>query len=74
MRGRHAGAGSGGGDILVAGGVESVDAQLSGHSYVFDEPMAMRDFKQIVNGERTAPQRGLPEREKPAGPYWIIEP
>ncbi len=67
-------AGSGGGDILVAGGVESVDAQLSGHSYVFDEPRAMRDFKQIVNRERTAPERGLPEREKPAGPYWIILP
>ncbi|MGO8739650.1 alpha/beta fold hydrolase [Rhodoblastus sp.] len=67
-------AGSGGGAILVAGGIESVDARLSGHSYVFDEPKAMRDFKEIVNREETAPQRGLPEREKAGVAYWLIEP
>ncbi|MCI4677651.1 alpha/beta hydrolase [Rhodoblastus acidophilus] len=67
-------AGSGGADILVAGGIESVDAQLSGHSYVFAEPKAMNDFKKIVNREMTAPQRGLPEREKSGEAYWLIEP
>ncbi|WP_298355012.1 alpha/beta hydrolase [Rhodoblastus sp.] len=67
-------AGSGGGAILVAQGIESVDAKLSGHSYVFDEPKAMRDFKQIVNQELKAPQRGLPEREKAGAAYWLIEP
>lgn len=67
-------AGSGGGAILVAQGIESVDAELSGHSYVFDEPKAMRDFKEIVNQELKAPQRGLPEREKAGAAYWLIEP
>ena len=67
-------AGSGGGAILVAHGIESVDAELSGHSYVFDEPKAMRDFKQIVNQELKAPQRGLPQREKAGAAYWLIEP
>ncbi len=67
-------AGSGGDSILVAGGIESVDARLSGHSYVFDEPKAMRDFKEIVNQEIKAPQRGLPEREKAGAAYWLIEP
>ena len=67
-------AGSGGDAILVAHGIESVDARLSGHSYVFDEPRAMRDFKEIVNQELKAPQRGLPEREKAGAAYWLIEP
>jgi esterase/lipase superfamily enzyme len=67
-------AGSGGDAILVAHGIESVDARLSGHSYVFDEPKAMRDFKEIVNREIKAPQRGLPEREKAGAAYWLIEP
>ncbi len=67
-------AGSGGAAILVAGGIKSVDARLSGHSYVFDEPKAMRDFKEIVNREIKAPQRGLPEREKAGAAYWLIEP
>ena len=67
-------AGSGGDNILVAGGVESVDTRLSGHSYVFDEPKAIQDFSKIVNRETAAPERGLPEREKAGAPYWVIEP
>jgi esterase/lipase superfamily enzyme len=67
-------AGSGGANILVTGGVESVDTRLSGHSYVFDEPKAIEDFRKIVNREMAAPGRGLPAREKAGAAYWVIEP
>jgi TRAP-type C4-dicarboxylate transport system substrate-binding protein/pimeloyl-ACP methyl ester carboxylesterase len=67
-------AGSGGADTLVMQGVESVDARLSGHSYLFDEAKAMKDFKQIVNKASAAAARGLEARAKGAQTYWIIEP
>jgi esterase/lipase superfamily enzyme len=67
-------AGSGGANILVTGGVESVDTRLSGHSYVFDEPKAIEDFRKIVNRETAATGRGLPAREKAGAAYWVIEP
>jgi TRAP-type C4-dicarboxylate transport system substrate-binding protein/pimeloyl-ACP methyl ester carboxylesterase len=67
-------AGSGGADILVTGAVESVDAELSGHSYVFDEPKAIHDFKEIVNREIGASSRGLEARAKNGTTYWVIEP
>ncbi len=67
-------AGSGGADILVAKGVESVDTRLSGHSYVFDEPKAIRDFSEIVNREIAAAARGLEEQQKAGAPYWVIGP
>jgi esterase/lipase superfamily enzyme len=67
-------AGSGGANILVTGGVESIDAQLGGHSYVFDEPKAMRDFKQILNKATLAASRGLEARKKAGAAYWVIEP
>ena len=67
-------AGSGGDNILVTGGVESVDARLSGHSYVFDEPRAMQDFKQILNQATMAAARGLETKEKSGSTYWVIEP
>src|SRR5208282_5829210 len=52
-------AGSGGDNILVTGGIESVDTRLGGHSYVFDEPKAISDFKKILNKATLAPLRGL---------------
>ena len=67
-------AGSGGANILITGNVESVDAKLSGHSYVFDEPKAMQDFKQIVNQETIAASRGLEARAKDGATYWVIQP
>ncbi|MGO9390876.1 TRAP transporter substrate-binding protein DctP [Rhodoblastus sp.] len=67
-------AGSGGDNILVTGGIESVDTRLGGHSYVFDEPKAISDFKQILNKATLAPLRGLEEKEKAGAPYWVIEP
>jgi TRAP-type C4-dicarboxylate transport system substrate-binding protein/pimeloyl-ACP methyl ester carboxylesterase len=67
-------AGSGGADILVTGAVESIDAELSGHSYVFDEPKAIHDFKEIVNQEVGASSRGLEARAKNGTTYWVIEP
>jgi esterase/lipase superfamily enzyme/TRAP-type C4-dicarboxylate transport system substrate-binding protein len=67
-------AGSGGANILVTGGVESVDTRLGGHSYVFDEPKAIQDFSEIVNRETAAAARGLAEREKAGAPYWVILP
>ncbi len=67
-------AGSGGADILVTPSLESVDARLSGHSYVFDEPKAMQDFKKVVNRDTVAARRGLEEQKKSGEPYWVIEP
>ncbi len=67
-------AGSGGPAILVVNGLESVDARLGGHSYVFEEPKAMMDFKKLVNHETPAPKRGLQPEEKTGKPYWVIEP
>jgi esterase/lipase superfamily enzyme len=67
-------AGSGGGAILVARDMESIDAQLGGHSYVFDEPKALWDFRQVVNGAVAAPKRGLAAREKAGAAYWVIAP
>lgn len=67
-------AGSGGSHILVTPSLESVDARLSGHSYVFDEPKAMQDFKKVVNRDTVAARRGLEEQRKSGEPYWVIEP
>jgi esterase/lipase superfamily enzyme/TRAP-type C4-dicarboxylate transport system substrate-binding protein len=67
-------AGSGGADILVTGGVESVDTRLGGHSYVFDEAKAIRDFSEIVNRATVAASRGLEAHEKAGVPYWVILP
>ncbi|WP_294541162.1 alpha/beta hydrolase [uncultured Rhodoblastus sp.] len=67
-------AGSGGDNILVTGGVESVDARLGGHSYVFDEPKAIQDFKQILNQATMAGARGLEAKEKAGAAYWVIQP
>jgi esterase/lipase superfamily enzyme/TRAP-type C4-dicarboxylate transport system substrate-binding protein len=67
-------AGSGGANILVTGGVESVDTRLGGHSYVFDEPKAIQDFSEIVNRETVAAARGLQAHEKAGVPYWVILP
>ena len=67
-------AGSGGANILVIKGIESIDAKLGGHSYVFDEPKAIQDFRAIVNRETKAAARGLEAREKAGSPYWVIEP
>ncbi|MGD0721326.1 MAG: alpha/beta hydrolase, partial [Roseiarcus sp.] len=67
-------AGSGGVDILVVKGIESVDTKLGGHSYVFDEPKAIADFRTIVNRETKAASRGLESREKAGSPYWVIQP
>ncbi len=58
----------------MVNGVELIDARLSGHSYVFDEPKAILDLRKIVNRESAAAARGLKEREKAGLPYWVIEP
>ena len=51
-----------------------MDAKLGGHSYVFDEPKAIQDFRTIVNRETAAAARGLELREKAGSPYWVIQP
>ncbi len=67
-------AGSGGAGILVVNGVESVDARLSGHSYLFDEGKAMMDFRKVVNEATAAAARGLEQKDKAGAAYWVIEP
>jgi esterase/lipase superfamily enzyme/TRAP-type C4-dicarboxylate transport system substrate-binding protein len=67
-------AGSGGDGILVVNGVDSIDARLSGHSYLFDEGKAIMDFRQVVNQATVAAERGLEKREKSGADYWVIEP
>jgi len=67
-------AGSGGDAILVVKGVDSIDARLSGHSYVFDESKALIDVRKVVNQDTAAAARGLEAKEKAGAPYWVIEP
>jgi hypothetical protein len=58
----------------VTKGVESVDTRLTGHSYVFDEPKAIRDFTLVLTEATAAAARGLETREKAGERYWVIGP
>ena len=71
-------AGSGGDNVLVLPGVETIDAtRLSsglGHSYVFQNYRATHDIDQIVNLDRKAEERGLEKREKNGAIFWTFGP
>jgi esterase/lipase superfamily enzyme len=71
-------AGSGGSNILVMSGIESVDAStLSSifsfnHSYIFEDTRAIRDFGAALVDQRTASERRLEERVKRSIKYWLL--
>src|SRR6202044_347791 len=54
---RAGGAGDSG--ILIVAGVESIDAILRGHSYVYEDPRALRDLGRLLNTQEPASIRGL---------------
>jgi TRAP-type C4-dicarboxylate transport system substrate-binding protein len=71
-------AGSGGQNILLLDGVESVDASdiSSGiaHSYVFQEERALEDIEKILIDLKGAKDRGLEQHQRNGRVYWSIEP
>jgi esterase/lipase superfamily enzyme len=62
------------GRILLVPGVESIDAILNGHSYVFEDPRALRDLDKLINHQEKASDRGLTERQQGPNKYWVINP
>ena len=60
--------------ILIMNGVESIDAILRGHSYVYEDPRALRDLARLVNAHDRASLRGLTERFRGGDRYWVINP
>jgi hypothetical protein len=60
--------------VLIVPGVESIDAILKGHSYVFEDPRALRDIDRLINYQEAASTRGLTERHRGAYSYWVINP
>jgi esterase/lipase superfamily enzyme len=60
--------------VLIVPGVESIDAILRGHSYVFEDPRALRDLDRLINHQEKASDRGLTERKRGTSRYWVINP
>lgn len=72
--GRRAG-GADDADILIVTGVESIEAILRGHSYVYEDPRALRDVGRLLRTQERASTRGLTERQRSGGAkYWVINP
>jgi len=68
-------AGTGGQDkILLMQGLESVDANVTGHSYVYDDPRAMTDVELLLQTHSHAGARGLASRQRDTFTYWILNP
>jgi Alpha/beta hydrolase of unknown function (DUF900) len=67
-------AGWGGPDILVMPGLDSIDVNLSGHSYVFDHPYALQDFETLFKRQNHAADRGLTRMSRGSEFYYIINP
>jgi esterase/lipase superfamily enzyme len=61
-------------EILIVPGVESIDAILKGHSYVFEDPRALRDIDRLINHQERASNRGLTARRRGTDTYWVINP
>lgn len=66
--------GRAGGSVLIVSGVESIDAVLRGHSYVFEDPRALRDLARLLSTQENASARGLTERRRGNDRYWVINP
>jgi esterase/lipase superfamily enzyme len=68
-------AGTGGENgILLMRGLESIDTNVTGHSYVFGDPRAMRDVELLLKTHAHASARGLASRTRGSDTYWIINP
>jgi esterase/lipase superfamily enzyme len=67
-------AGWGGPDILVMPGVDSVDVNISGHSYLFEHPYPLHDFETLIKQQLHASGRGLAQVRRGADIYYVINP
>lgn len=74
-------AGDAGDDIVIAAGLETIDASavdtsLMGHSYFCENRIVIQDmFNLIMKGEGGAtPRFGLKAQAAPAGTYWVMGP
>jgi hypothetical protein len=72
--GKGESAGRAGGQILFVTGVEPIDAIVRGHSYIYEDPRALRDFGKLIRTQDNASHRGLTERRKGPNMYWVINP
>lgn len=60
--------------LLIINGVETIDTNVVGHSYIFDDARAVTDVKQLLATHAGAQTRGLTRRQRGADIYWIISP
>src|ERR1700687_3262651 len=67
-------AGAGGNDIIVLPGMDSIDVNLGGHSYVFDHPSLLQDIHSLARNHIGAESRGLTPRIRGADTYYVIDP
>jgi esterase/lipase superfamily enzyme len=67
-------AGAGGADILIMSGLDSIEVNLSGHSYVFDHPYALQHFETLFKRHNHASDRGLARLSRGSEFYYVINP
>jgi esterase/lipase superfamily enzyme len=61
--------------VLTLAGLESINAILRGHAYVYEDPRALRDLARLLNTQESASVRGLTERFSISrDKYWVINP
>lgn len=52
--------------------VDCIEAILRGHSYIFDNPIAILDLKELISSGRNARDRGLETIEKSGHVNYIL--
>jgi esterase/lipase superfamily enzyme len=69
-------AGTGGDSILaVPPRMDSIDVNLSGHSYLFEHPLVLQDFQRMLRNNVRAASRGLvSRRNRDLEIYYILNP
>jgi esterase/lipase superfamily enzyme len=67
-------AGWGGKGILTIPGMDSIDVNISGHSYLFDHPYPLQDFETLIKTQTHASGRGLIRESGGSGEYYVINP
>jgi esterase/lipase superfamily enzyme len=67
-------AGTGGNSILVLPQMDSIDVNLVGHSYLFELPLVLQDFKKILVNGTPAALRGLKPIPRGTDTYYILNP
>ncbi|MEQ9334691.1 TRAP transporter substrate-binding protein DctP [Thalassobaculum sp.] len=73
-------AGIGGESIIIAGGLDSVDATLVekvwgvNHNHALQIPEAVGDLRSLLSSLKSASQRGLMRGERDGLSFWLIQP